>query len=177
MEKICKVKNQKNCIICKKLFDCPPSSKKVTCSKECQRDYARIRSTGRKFSNESRKKLSEIAQGRDMSKLQKLATAAALSSPKSGRFETNINAKYWKLESPDGKIYYCRNLRNWARQNCELFGMDTSEKNVNTITSGLRQAKRGKYVATYKGWRIEEIKEADFHKRDSGVMKKQGAVI
>lgn len=94
-----------------------------------------------------------------MKELQKIATEAAQKSPKSGRFESNINAKTWKLTSPEGKTYICRNLKLWGRNHCELFGMENTEDNAHRIASGLRQAKRGKIAATYKGWRAEIIKE------------------
>lgn len=85
-------KNQKQCIICGKMFDCPPSDKTVTCSPECRREYAKIRRTDRKHSDETRQKMSDAANGRDMSGIQKIGTAAALRSLKAGRFETNVNA-------------------------------------------------------------------------------------
>ena len=159
METAHKMKNQKKCIICGQLFDCPPSDKKVTCSQECRKEYAKIRSAGRKFSDESRKRMSDTAKGRKMSDLQKNATEAAQKSPNSGRFETNINAKTWRLISPEGKIYICRNLKLWVRNHCELFGMENTEDNAHRIASGLRQAKRGKIAVTYKGWRAEIITE------------------
>lgn len=154
------MKNKKRCIICGRVFECPKSDKTVTCSKWCSKEYARIRATGRKFSEETRKKQSEKAKGRDMSELQKKATAAALESPKSGRFETNVNAKTWRLTSPDGKIYECRNLNLWVRENCSLFGKEATEHNIRNIQSGLRQAKRGVQASTYKGWMVEEMKAA-----------------
>ena len=72
METAHKMKNQKKCIICGRLFDCPPSDKKVTCSQECRKEYAKTRSAGRKFSDESRKRMSDTAKGRKMSDLQKM---------------------------------------------------------------------------------------------------------
>ena len=46
----------KKCIICGGEFKTSPSAKKVTCSNECRRKYAVIRSTGRKKSVEEKKK-------------------------------------------------------------------------------------------------------------------------
>lgn len=46
----------KKCIICGDEFKTSPSAKKVTCSNECRRKYAVIRSTGRKKSGEEKKK-------------------------------------------------------------------------------------------------------------------------
>lgn len=49
-------RNVKKCLICGKDFFCPPSSKKVTCSADCRKIYAKNRNTGRKFSEETKKK-------------------------------------------------------------------------------------------------------------------------
>lgn len=159
------MKNKKRCIICGRVFECPKSDKTVTCSKWCSKEYARIRATGRKFSEETRKKQSEKAKGRDMSELQKKATAAALESPKSGRFETNVNAKTWRLTSPDGKIYECRNLNLWSRENCELFGEKQTESSAKKISGGLRMAKNGVRASSYKGWKVEETEEGLLEKK------------
>lgn len=151
-------KNIKICVICGKPFPCPPSSKKVTCSTVCRKAYAAIRNTGRKFSEESKRKISEKAKGRDMTELQIIATEKAKQSPNSGRFPTNINAKQWHLISPDGKEYKFRSLRNWLRENCrELFGCEPDTREFENVCSGLNGAKRG-YMgknypcSTYKGW-------------------------
>ena len=108
---------QKTCVICGAIFNSPPSAKKVTCSSECQRKYAKIRSTGRKKSSEVKRKIAEAAKDRDMTALQKTGTEAALKSPRSGRFETNVNAVDWHLVSPDGKHYQFHSLMHWLREN------------------------------------------------------------
>ena len=153
-------KNIKICIICGKPFPSPPSDKKVTCSDKCRKAYAIIRNTGRKFSEEAKRKISEKAKGRDMAKLQVVATEKAKQSPKSGRFPTNINAKQWHLISPDGREYKFRSLQNWLRENCrELFGCEPDSREFNNIRSGLNGAKRGcmgkSYpCSTYKRWQV-----------------------
>lgn len=159
------MKNQKKCKVCGRLFACPPSTKKVTCSKECRIEYARQRRTGYKLPKETRDKISEKAKGRDMTSFQSLGTEAAKISPKSGRFETNVNAKTWHLVSPEGKEFICRNLRMWVREHCSLFGMEPSEHSFRNIYSGLVQAKKGVHVSTYKGWRAEIIEESEIVKR------------
>lgn len=153
----------KKCIICGEVFSSPPSAKKVTCSKQCQREYARWRMKGKHRSEETKKRISAGAKGRDMENLQKVATEAAKRSPKSGRFMTNINAIDWHLVSPEGVHYEFHSLNYWAREHCELFGFETNEKNAMRIAAGIRQAKKamlGKIshgqrpCATYKGWRV-----------------------
>lgn len=153
-------RNYKTCIICGIKFPCPQSSKKVTCSKECQKIYAVKRNTGRIFSDEAKKKISEKAKERDLSELQPIAVEAAKRSPNSGRFETNINAKDWHLISPEGKHYYFHSLNYWLRENgLELFGCMPDSREYNNVRSGIANAKRAamgkKYpCCTYKGWKV-----------------------
>lgn len=149
------MKNQKICIVCGKAFACPPSDKTVTCSPECRSKYASMRKRGKSFSAETRAKISASAKGRDMSGIQEAATTAALKSPKSGPFETNVNAKSWRLISPEGKEYRCRNLNLWVRSHTELFGVESTKDNCARIRAGLQQAKSGKRASTYKGWQVE----------------------
>lgn len=153
-------RNIKICVECGRPFECPPSDKTVTCSNKFRREHARKRQVGRKFSKEARMKMSQSAQRRDMTELQQKGTQAAKTSPKSGRFETNVNAKDWHLISPDGQHYYCHSLNFWLRENCrELFGCEPDTKQFNSVRSGLVGAKRAamgkKYLcSTYKGWQV-----------------------
>lgn len=153
----------KKCIICGEVFSSPPSAKKVTCSKSCQREYARIRMQGKNRTEKTKKRMSERAKGRDMKILQKAGTEAAKRSPKSGRFTTNINAVDWHLVSPEGVHYEFHSLNYWAREHCALFGFETNERNAMRIVAGIQNAKRatlGKISSeqrpclTYKGWRV-----------------------
>lgn len=153
-------KNTRICIICQKTFFCSPSDNNVTCSVECRKEYRRRLRVGYKLPEDVKRKISQKAQGRDMSKLQQMGTMCAQKSPKSGRFETNINAKKWHLISPDGKEYRFTSLTYWLRENCrELFGCEPDTREFRNVRSGLAGAKRG-YMgksypcATYKGWRV-----------------------
>lgn len=153
-------RSTKICVICGKAFQSPPSDKKVTCSQECRKNYAAKRMSGKKRSAETKKRISASSKGRDMTEIQKLGTDSAKLSPKSGRFETNINAIDWHLVSPDGKHYHFHSLNFWLRENCrELFGCDPDGRAFNNIKSGLAGAKRAmlgkKYnCTTYKGWQV-----------------------
>ena len=153
-------RNKKNCVICGKEFECPPSDKTNTCSKECRKENARRRSTGRVFNNSVKQKLSKKAKGRDMTELQVLAVSAAMISPKSGKFETNINAMDWHIISPGGKHYEFHSLHHWLRENGrELFGCEPDSVEFKRVCSGLSGAKRamlGKTAncCTYKDWRV-----------------------
>ena len=94
--------------------------------------------------------------------VQKKGTAAAQKSTLSGRFGTNINAKEWVIMDPTGKTYKFTNLRNWIRENIELFtdvedAADDS-KIVDRIYHGFSTAKRntiaGKSGTTWYGWSV-----------------------
>lgn len=154
------------CVICGKEFKCSPSDKKVACSKECSRINKSRTHQGKKntWSEESKEKLRQKGKTENLKK----GTEAAQRSPKSGRFETNINAKIWKLTSPDGKIYVVKNLSNWARTNCTLFGFEENEASARKVTAGLKHAKLGaegkEYARTslYKGWKSESATERDY---------------
>lgn len=164
-------RNIKFCAECGKPFECPPSEKTVTCSTECRRIHAKKRQTGVTRSDETRQKISAAAQGRDMTELQIIATEAAKASPKSGRFETNINAKDWHLVSPEGRHYRFRSLNFWLREHCrEFFDCEPDSRGYINARSGLCNAKRavlGKIpegqrpCCTYKGWRVLPV-DADF---------------
>ncbi|RGC27217.1 hypothetical protein DWX41_18285 [Hungatella hathewayi] len=148
----------RECIVCGKGFKCSPSDKTVTCCKECSRINKSRTHQGKsnKWSEESRKRLSERGKTANLQE----GTKAALKSPRSGRYETNVNAKKWHIVSPDGQHYKFKNLHHWARQNCALFGFDETEENAIKIAKGLQHAKAGElgkkyaFTSTYKGWRI-----------------------
>lgn len=164
---------EKECIICQKKFKCSPSDKKVTCSAECRKAYASIRNRKRgPHSEETKRKISESAKGRDLSEIRKLAIAAAAKSPKSGRFVTNVNAIDWHLISPEGVEYKFHSLHHWLRENGKrLFGCDPDTREFNNVRSGLEGAKRaaqGKNYGslTYKGWRSIPVEQNESNKTE-----------
>lgn len=148
----------RKCTECGKEFDCSPSVRKLTCSKECSRKRRSRLGQGHKVTDETRQKISESSKGRDMSKLQVIGTAAALKSPKAGRYETNSSAKRWVLLSPDGQIYECTNLTEFVRRNPQLFDIELTDKNVIRIVHGFftikKNLKRREGTVTYKGWSL-----------------------
>lgn len=154
----------RNCVVCGQEFKCSPSDKKVTCSKACSKINKSWTHLGKKisWSEESRERLKTQGQTANLLK----GTEAAKASPKSGRFETNINAIEWHLVSPDGKHYHFRSLNHWLRENCEeLFGCAPDSKQFYNVRSGLSGAKRavlgGKYGScTYKGWQSLPVLDA-----------------
>lgn len=162
------MKNKKKCVVCGKYFECPPSDKTVTCSKECSKINKSRTHKGKRnlWNQESKERLARLGQTQNLIK----GTDAIKSNPKTGRFVTNINAKDWHLISPDGKHYYFHSLNFWLRENCkELFGVDPDSKEFMNVRSGLSGAKRavlgGKYrCTTYKDWRVIPVEGEDFNK-------------
>ncbi|MEK8128636.1 hypothetical protein WMW72_12035 [Paenibacillus filicis] len=78
-------------------------------------------------------------------------------SPLTGRFETHMHAKEWVIQSPDGEIYRCRNLKNWIREHIDMF-----DGTLNQAWDGIvkikysAQGKRKNPVSQWKGWRLLE---------------------
>ena len=150
----------RRCVICGKGFACSPSAKLVTCSPICRSERARRVAKKRKgthWTEDARRRLAD----RDRPPQLSQGTAAAQRSEKSGRFDTNINAKHWALISPAGEIIEVDNLRNWARANCDLFCKLSSDKSADQIAKGFYRVKRallGKVdvrpCITYFGWTI-----------------------
>lgn len=150
----------KKCIICGGEFKTSPSAKKVTCSNECRRKYAVIRSTGRKKSVEEKKKISDAHKGKDTYQIRMLAIEASKVSPKSGKFETNVNAIDWHIVSPENVHYRFHSLNNWLRLHGEEhFGCKADTQQFYNVVSGMSQVRRtalGKTSnpSSYKGWRV-----------------------
>ena len=86
------------------------------------------------------------------------ASKAAQNSPLAGRFETNINAKTWRLIDPSGNRHVCTNLSLFVRSHPEAFPNTTS-----ALTMFRKQAscmRNGKPVTPKTccgGWYVEEI--------------------
>ena len=119
----------KHCPICGKEFKSPPSSKKVTCSKECSSINKSNTHQGKrnKWSDESRQRVSALGMTDNLRK----GTPAAQGSPIAGPFETNRNAKEWRLMAPDGTIYEVLNLALWLRNNAHfIIGITIGNNNI-----------------------------------------------
>lgn len=147
---------QKNCVICGVVFTASPTDKKVTCGKPmCVRTNKSRTHTGKPhpWSQEARQHRS--AQGKTPN-LQ-LGTAAAKLSPLAGPFETNQEAKFWWIVSPDGDRYHLRNLRKFCRDHPHLFASHPWQN----AYAGLRQVqawlmgKTPRTVSQWKGWTLE----------------------
>lgn len=144
----------KTCVVCGAGFYAPPSSKKITCSKECSSVRKTETHKGKTFTwgDEAR---AEWAKRGKTPNLQK-GDAAAKASPIAGAFETNQEAKIWTVITPEGRQFLLRNLRKWCRENAELFAPDDWQ----LAYAGLRQVqawfvgKRKHPVTGWKGWTL-----------------------
>lgn len=137
----------KVCSVCGKVFACPPSDKTVTCSKECSRIHRSRVHVGKRnmWSQESRARAA--AKGKPLN--LELGTAAAMASPRSGAYESNVSAKHWILKAPDGTLHEFDNLALFVRQHPEWFA------NPESASSALITAASGKRnVGQYKGWQV-----------------------
>ncbi|WP_069153765.1 hypothetical protein [Eisenbergiella tayi] len=69
--------------------------------------------------------------------------------------EKHVNAKYWRIQAPDGKIYDCQNLLYFIKQNPDLF--DGTPKQAFDGFAKIKasiQGKRKNPCYTWKGWRL-----------------------
>lgn len=99
---------------------------------------------------------------------QSIATRASKLSLKSGKFETNVHAKKWRITSPDNRIFVATNLYQFVRDNTALFlpgdvifkrtgGKRGTGGEYCNATSGLLQAAASGRL--WKGWKCKQIKK------------------
>lgn len=145
----------KICKACGKRFPCPPSDKTVTCSRDCLRAYAIIRNTGKPSDWSPGAKARASKRGQTPNLL--MGTPSAQESPKSGRFDTNINAKEWELLSPEGERYRLRNLKNWIREHHDLLGIAEGDRAAALAYKGFQHVRR-RDMLSWHGWTILSVK-------------------
>lgn len=155
----------RKCVICGREFDTPPSSKKITCSKECSSIRKSQSHIGKPHPWSDEKKSSARDAARRTGNLLK-GTAAAMRLPESQRGPQHREAKIWHLRDPEGNPVTVVNLNDWARLHAQdYFGMEPTDHNALVIASGIRQIKcsmegkrmqHGKPVSisSYKGWTL-----------------------
>ena len=85
----------------------------------------------------------------------KKGTAAALNSPISGPFESNINTSIWTIVSPEGITYRVRNLSLWIRQNAHTLPGTPEQAHAGFAQiKRCMQGKTKRTVTQWKGWRL-----------------------
>lgn len=100
---------------------------------------------------------------------QPKATEAAKISHKSGKFETNVHAKKWRITSPDNQVFIVTNLYQFVRDHTHLFlpgdvifkrtgGKRGTGGEYCNATNGLANASSTKREM-WKGWKCKQIKE------------------
>lgn len=147
---------QRACAICQAPFQVPPSSKKITCSRDCSHEQKRRSHQGKHYTGWSKaSKTALAARGQTPNLL--LGTPAARQSPIAGPFETNQEAKLWEVRDGNtGAVYHIRNLRKWCREHADLFDPDP----WHLAYAGLRQVqasligRRKRPVSQWKGWTL-----------------------
>lgn len=148
---------KKKCVICGKEFDAPPSSKKITCSKECstKRKSQSHKGVRNKWNEESKKRLSSVGETENLKK----GTEAARRSPISGPFETNQNAKHWVLKSPEGIIHEFDNLNLFIRSHPAWFSNPKSASTALRASAAClagrpSPSRKNRQFTQYKGWQV-----------------------
>ena len=128
----------KVCVVCGEAFADPQSNPTVTCGPDCSKAH--------------RQDL--YAKGVNTAALEK-AHEVSPTRPLTGPFVTNINARDWVIQSPDGRIYECRNLMLWLRDHADL--LDGTVKQAWDGISKIKysmQGKRKNLSHQWKGWRL-----------------------
>lgn len=154
------------CVICGKPFKVYPSDTKQCCSKKCgaalrTRNGKRVNRWG--LDAKIRRREDPAIQAR-MKEIQKSGRDAALRIPAGQKGPQNRSALVWILIDPDGQYHMAVNLRDWARENKDLFfppdvDEDTAANRISggfrAIAASMRGVKsRERPVQTYKGWRL-----------------------
>lgn len=159
----------KKCVICGAVFQAPPSSKKVTCSKACRsKRAAEAAKRGHKWGYAAkRRRANDPAVKLQICKIQPIGHAAASAIPEGQRGPQNRESKTWELISPDGTHITVTNLLDWSRNNYTLFeppcdDADAAAIRVSTgfraIATSMRGAKsRKRPVSSYKGWGLARL--------------------
>lgn len=139
MECYAKLKTQKKiCVVCGKKFNDPKCNDTVTCSKKCS------------VINRQRKK-EELLQSLDK------AHVVFADRPLTGPFETNVHAKEWVIQDPDGQIYTCRNLKLWLTEHKDMLDGTVMQAwdGISKIKYTM-QGKRKNKSYQWKGWKLLE---------------------
>lgn len=128
----------KICVVCGKPFNCPPSSEKVCCSRECSHILRERRIKAGIYTD-------SIHRANRLTRL----------NPKMQRGTENRNAKAWRIKSPDGTVYECYNLLDWLRRHAYM--LDGTPQQAWDGIAKMKYSMQGKRKhpsSQWKGWNL-----------------------
>ncbi|MCL2034691.1 MAG: hypothetical protein FWG94_08165 [Oscillospiraceae bacterium] len=131
--------NYKLCVICGEKFSSPPSAETKTCGNpDCVKQHRLNVSHLPQISG-------SVDKGRE-------AYQSTLAGQRGPEFH---GAKHWVIQAPDGKVYECRNLLHWCRENEHLFDGAARQAwdGIVKIKYSM-QGKRKRPVGQWKGWKL-----------------------
>ena len=131
------------CVICGSEFETSPTNETFTCSKECAHAY-------RSDFSKSQKYIDQLNKAHEVRKTLPYMCAT----------EEFIRAKSWKIKSPDGQVYECRNLMLWLREHSDM--LDGTVKQAWDGITKIKytmQGKRKNKLYQWKGWTLLEYEE------------------
>ena len=158
-------RNRKRCVVCGKEFEAPPSSKKITCSRECSKAQKQRAHTGLRWtmSEEGRRHMKREGAALERARETALSASAIASTlPEGQKGPQNRTCKVYVLKDPDNVLHLAVGLLPWARENYALFEPESSDPcaSAQRISSGLRAiiskspSRINHPVSSYKGWQI-----------------------
>lgn len=132
------LQHKKVCVVCGKEFKDSPTNNRCCCSVECSAKH--------------REQL-HASGTYDVAVSHWLDGKSKFHAEHSG--PDHINAKHWVIQSPDGKIYECRNLMYFIKSNPDLF--DGTPKQAFDGFQKIKSTQKGKRKNpshSWKGWRL-----------------------
>jgi len=131
--------HKRTCVVCGILFPVPKSSDKICCSPQCSKKHRQQLQAAGVYKKANKKWQSE----------RKIYEQTHMG-------DKHPNAKFWRLQSPEGHVYEVTNLKDFIRQNIGLFDGSTVKQAYDGIVKlkASKLGKRKKPSYTYKGWQL-----------------------
>lgn len=167
------VRNIKRCSVCGKGFYAPESSKKSTCSKECElkNKSATHKGKSNKWSDDAKARFAQSTAHIKQAQAQVVeATKAAMDLPEGQRGQQNRESKVWLVKTPENTVIKIIGLSQWARKNYKLFEPESTDPDatakriragfsaMSSSLGGYRE-KTGSMVGQYKGWQLLSVRK------------------
>lgn len=139
-----RAKNFRVCPVCGKPFHAPPSSEKVTCSRECE--------AANRAGNADPH---QLAAGRERMQAEERADPAS-----------NHMAKAWILRGPDGTVYEVVNLARWVTDSGLFEGQErTAYTQFLHIKQSIEGTRTKGQVWSWHGWTLEGYGDGNYRRR------------